>query len=85
MNKANSCTRVAFYEEVGFAMLPKSDNPQKFLALYYTNQERLQDEDAFTSASPEDDLDIRNYKLIQDFNPKRLGEGKSDQQTSQSG
>ena len=68
---------MALYKEVGFAMLPKPDHPQRFLALYQTNQEQLHNDESFTPASPEEDSEIRTYKLIQDYNPKNVDKGEA--------
>lgn len=76
LTKAKACGRVALYKEVGFAMLPKADHPQRFLALYQTDHEQLQNNDAFKPASPKEDSEIRSYRMIQDYNPKNLGEGE---------
>ena len=38
---SKSAIRGAFYEEIGFVMNPKPNNPRKFLALYQTDFEEL--------------------------------------------
>ena len=74
--KSELCDRVALYKEIGFAMLPSPDHPQRFLALYYTDCERPQDEESYEPVSPEEDSEMRNYKLIQNYDPRRLDEGR---------
>ena len=71
-----ACSRVALYKEVGFSLLPKPDHPLRFLALYETNNDQLQNNEAFTPTSPEENSDTRNYKLIQDYNPRKLSTGQ---------
>jgi hypothetical protein len=40
--------------------------------LYESDQEELQNDDTYKPASPEEESDVRNYKLIQDYNPNKL-------------
>lgn len=53
-------------------MLPEPQHPLRFLALYESDQEELQNDDTYKPASPEEESDVRNYKLIQDYNPNEL-------------
>lgn len=57
------CDKVALYKEIGFAMLPKPDHSQRFLAVYQTDCERLQDDESFEAVSPEEYCDMRNYRV----------------------
>jgi hypothetical protein len=72
LSKASACNRVLVYKETGFAMLPEPQHPLRFLALYESDQEELQNDDTYKPASPEEESDVRNYKLIQDYNPNEL-------------
>ena len=71
------CTRVSIYRETDFPMLPNPEHPLRFLALYETEKEGLQNDSAYKPASPEEESDMRNYKMIQDYNPKNLGDGNA--------
>ena len=70
------CSRVALYKEVGFSMLPKPNHPRTLLGVYQTDHERLQDHESFKIISPEEDLEVRNYKLIQNYNPNGVDESR---------
>lgn len=77
LSTAKTCERVLLYKEIGFAMLPESDHPLHFLALYESPYDGLQNGHAYKSASEEEESDIRNYKMIQDYNPRDANDGKT--------
>lgn len=77
LGETKVCSRVLVYKEIGFPMLPNPEHPLRFLALYETNKEGLQNDDAYKPASPEEESDMRNYRLIQNYNPKGLDDGNA--------
>ena len=58
-------------------MLPETDHSLRFLALYETDKDGLQNDDSYQLASPEEESDVRNYRIIQDYNPKKLDDGRT--------
>ncbi len=93
MNSKTS-TRAAFYREThDFALATKVPHPRKFLALYQTDfEEPLKSKNYLDGVrhssgmwpqskqtSEVGDFDARNYKLIQEYDPNKTGDCKSQQ------
>lgn len=82
-------TRAAFYEEIGVPGLGEASHPRKFLALYQTDyaeclktqnyidirttSELFPKEGGTKNIGDNGDFDARNYELVQEYDPKGLG------------
>ena len=85
LEESKVCSRVSVYKEIGFPMLPNPEHLLRFLALYETEKEGLQNDAAYKPASPEEESDMRNYKMIQDYNPKKMEDGNAPNSLSSIG
>lgn len=89
--------RATFYEEIPTPASPTLSHPRKFLALYQTDfpesletrnykdlrttSELFKKEDAGDGIAENGDFDARNYKLIQAYDPREIGESKCPRST----
>ncbi|KIV94543.1 hypothetical protein PV10_02299 [Exophiala mesophila] len=86
---SGTATRGTFYRETyDFPGAPKEKNPRNFLAVYHTEfEESLETKNFKEKTRPGSDLfpnkfhilengdfDVRNYKLLVDYDPKKIGE-----------
>lgn len=86
---SGTATRAAFYREsFDFGAAPKEKGPRKFLAVYQTDFEESLETKNFTEkvrrgsdlfpnkydTGDNGDFDVRNYKLLLDYDPKKTGE-----------
>lgn len=75
------------YREVGFAMIPNPSHPLRYLVLCQTDFRSLQDSEKYKQVyegtgaikylTDEAAVEIRNYRLIQDFNPNGVNNSMS--------
>jgi len=87
-------TRAALYRATHNFTLgtksPKADDEKEFLALYQTDHAEVLEQEGYKrlrttsemlpgkNIGPNATWDIRNYKMIQNYDPKKIGEGTSN-------
>lgn len=84
--KSKAVIRAALYRETGFAMIPVPSHKLSYIFICQTDFRRLQDSEMYKQVYDETNAkrfitnegpgEMRNYRLIQDYNPKGNVNGK---------
>lgn len=84
--ESKAAIRAALYRETGFAMIPIPSHELRYMLVCQTDFRMLQESEKYRSVCdqtdakgfmPNDDgVEMRNYRLIQDYNPKNNGSSK---------